>query len=483
MQLVAASLADIDSNLGEAQIMAECGREGLPGAPKSAYAMAEVWPALEEVLSRATAKPAARVSIQQAPRGARMASDVVAESPHPDFDASLKDGYAVVSEDDVGVRRIVGEVRCGHVVRVEDGQQDARFVLGRGEAAYVTTGAPIPPGADAVVEVESTVDQGDGYVHVARKVDKGNDIRSRGSDVQVGEKVLHKGDALGPAEMALLATLGVGHVHVHTKPVVAVLSTGDELVEPDTHPLPRGKVRDCNRAMLVALARDAGAQVVDLGIAGDQAQALDELMDAAIQAGADVMITSGGVSMGDRDLVKPMLEKRGEIHFGRLNMKPGKPLTFATVDVPASASSDLQQMLCFGLPGNPVSSWATYHLFVLPALRKMAGWPNPHLRRVHVKLAHAVKTDPVRPEYQRAVLEWMPPSQDTPCGGFLARGTGGQSSSRISSARSANALLELPAAKGCIPEGCVVSALLVEDLGSMPETAPQPMTSVSVVCE
>lgn len=187
--------------------------------------------------------------------------------------------------------------------------------------------------------------------------------------------------------------------------------------------------------------------------------------------------------MGDRDLVKPMLQRRGKIHFGRLNMKPGKPCTFATVDLPATPEGKSKQMLCFGLPGNPVSSWATFHLFVLPMLRKMAGWPNPHLRRVHVKLAHTVKMDPVRPEYQRSVLEWMPPSEDMPCGGFLARSTGGQSSSRISSARSANALLELPAAKGYIPEGSVVSALLVDDLGSMPATELQPMTSSSVVCQ
>ena len=483
VRLDAASLGRAASNLRKVLDMSQCGQEGLAGAPRSGYVMVEVSQALEEVLSRTSTKPAERVSLQEVQVGDRVASDVVAESPHPDFDASIKDGYAVVSEDDAGKRRIVGEVRCGHVVRVEEGQEDAGFVLGRGEVAYVTTGAPVPPGADAVVEVESTVDQGDGYVYIARKVDKGNDIRKRGSDVQVGETVLSAGDAVGAAELALLATLGVGHVDVHEKPVVAILSTGDELVEPNTNPLPRGKVRDCNRAMLKALAQSAGAKVVDLGIAGDHSQALDELMDAAAGAGADAVITSGGVSMGDRDLVKPMLQKRGNIHFGRLNMKPGKPCTFATVDLPATPGSISKQMLCFGLPGNPVSSWATFHLFVLPMLRKMAGWFNPHLRRVHVKLAHSVKTDPVRPEYQRSVLEWMPPSDDMPCGGFLARGTGGQSSSRISSARSANALLELPAAKGYIPEGSIVSALLVDDLGSMPETKHRPMTSSSVVCQ
>lgn len=445
-----------------------CGREGIPGAPFSPYPMLDVEEAMTLVLACAKPLPKKILRLKEAGKEIRLAEDVIAEECHPDFDASLKDGYAVLSDDGVGVFEVVAEVRCGDAGETRDSKGMIGRALNRGEVAYVTTGAPMPPGADAVVEVESTVPVEDGRVRIARGVKKGTDIRRRGSDVMKGDIVLKRGDSLGPAEVALLASLGVSSVHAHAKPVVAIMSSGDELVEANTVPLPRGKVRDTNRGMLRSLVNDAGAEVVDLGIARDEAGTLDAMLDAAIAAEADVLITSGGVSMGDRDLIKPMFERRGKVHFGRLNMKPGKPFTFATVEVPAGSSPNPRRMLCFGLPGNPVSSWATFYLIVLPAVRKMAGWLEPELRRVQVTLEHDAKTDPIRPEYQRVILRWIPSSPGAPLGGFLASGTGGQSSSRILSARSANALVELPAGKGIIVAGSVVSALLVGDLGAMP---------------
>jgi len=180
-------------------------------------------------------------------------------------------------------------------------------------------------------------------------------------------------------------------------------------------------------------------------------------------AGAHVLITSGGVSMGDRDLVKPLLEAAGVVHFGRCNMKPGKPLTFAVVPRRGEqAQRNMPPLLVFGLPGNPVSSLVTFHLVVVPCLCKMAGWTNPHLRRVAVSLAQPLKLDPERPEYHRATLSWSHASG----GGFVAHSTGGQISSRLLSARSAVALLELPAVAGVLPKGTTVSALLIHDLGA-----------------
>eukprot|EP00878_Enallax_costatus_P031872 GHUV01034930.1.p1 GENE.GHUV01034930.1~~GHUV01034930.1.p1 ORF type:complete len:185 (+),score=66.12 GHUV01034930.1:387-941(+) len=174
--------------------------------------------------------------------------------------------------------------------------------------------------------------------------------------------------------------------------------------------------------------------------------------------------------MGDRDLLKPLLERKGQVHFGRVCMKPGKPLTFATLDL-----QDGRKLLVFGLPGNPVSSFVCFNLVVVPALRKMSGWPQPQLRRIQVITTSALKLDPERPEYHRVVLQYgrLPESCAAASGqlGWYATSTGNQISSRLLSARSANALLELPKAEGVVEAGSTVSALLIDDLGYMPQEA------------
>ena len=170
-----------------------------------------------------------------------------------------------------------------------------------------------------------------------------------------------------------------------------------------------------------------------------------------------MLITSGGVSMGDLDLLKPILENEGQVHFGRILMKPGKPLTFATVHV------DGRKRLVFALPGNPVSSLVTFYLFAVPALRKLAGWPNPYLQRVQAHLSQPLPLDAERPEYHRATLRWDP-GVNNGCGGFWARSTGSQSSSRLLSMRSANALLELPQRAGVLEQGSMVTALIIGDM-------------------
>jgi gephyrin len=247
---------------------------------------------------------------------------------------------------------------------------------------------------------------------------------------------------------------------IYPRPRVAILSTGDELVEPEQQPGP-GQIRDSNRAMLHAAVLAAGGQPIDLGIGADQEQALRRQLEAGYSQ-ADILLTSGGVSMGELDLIKPMLAERGTVHFGRILMKPGKPLTFATVHTTGQSTTaeKSRPTLVFGLPGNPVSSLVTFHLFVVPAIRKLAGWPDPQLRRVQATLAQPLRLDPARPEYHRATLQWES-SLNSGNGGYRAQSTGSQASSRLLSMRTANALLELPQADQTLPAGSVVSALVI----------------------
>ncbi len=409
--------------------------------PESPYPMLPVSEALTMVLAQAQPLPPERVPLADA-LGRILAEDVVAEQPLPPFPASVKDGYAVVAQDGPGEYPVVAQVTAG---RAPD------FRLEAGQVAYITTGAPLPPGADAVVPVEAT-EPLDGHdqprVRIQARVQPGQDVRPVGVDVAAGQPVLAQGERLGPAELGLLATVGRSQVLVHPRPRVAVMSTGDELVEPG-QPLGPGQIWDSNRTMLLAAVRQAGGDPVDLGRSRDSQAELEAKVQAGL-AQADVLLTSGGVSMGDLDLIKPLLEHAGQVHFGRIRMKPGKPLTFATAQV------DGRRRLVFGLPGNPVSSLVTFHLMAVPALRRLAGWPRPELTRIQVRLAQALPLDPERPEFHRATLVW---DEEQRC--FLAHSTGSQASSRLLSMRSANALLELPQAQGELPAGSWVHALLI----------------------
>lgn len=380
--------------------------------------------------------------------GCILAQDVIAPEPVPTVPTSIMDGYAVVSSDGAGEFNIVAEARAGAASSV---------TVSPGNVAYITTGAPVPNGADAVVMVEETVKVSGTRVQIQKAASARQNIREVGSDLEKGEVVLKKGDRLGAAEVGLLATVGAVTANVFPKPEVAIMSTGDELAEPNApSPLPAGTIRDSNRAMLIAACQEEGLAVRDMGIVSDDAAKLEAKVDECLRGGVRVLITSGGVSMGDKDLVKPLLERRGTIHFGRVLMKPGKPLTFATL----SPSNDPSQtLLVFGLPGNPVSSLVTFHLCVIPVLRKLRGDPSPHLLRVRAKTVAPLPLDPVRPEYHRATLRWHDGQ-----GCYTAHSTGGQRSSRLLSMRSANALLQLPQAKGMLPAGSEVAALVIGPL-------------------
>ncbi|MBV7328982.1 molybdopterin molybdenumtransferase MoeA [Chloroflexi bacterium TSY] len=417
---------------------------------ESPYLMLSVEDALKTVLVQAQPLPSQLVELSTA-SGMILAQDVVAGEPLPPFPASMKDGYAVVAADGPGDYPVVGEVTAGYV---------ADFAVNPGEIAYITTGAPIPTGADAVVMVEDSEPSSDvdGRKHIRIKtaVDVGDDIRPIGIDVAAGQRVLAAGDYLGATEIGLLATVGATNVSVYRRPKIAVLSTGDELVEPSAEMGP-GQIRDSNRSTLRAAIRAVGGDEIDLGIVRDSQGQLDERVNHGLRA-ADILVTSGGVSMGELDLLKPLLEQTGRVHFGRIRMKPGKPLTFATTQIGG------RRRLVFALPGNPVSSLVTFYLFTVPAMRKMAGWPNPHLPRIQAQLTHSLRLDPVRPEYHRATVKWEP-SLHEGRGGFVAVSTGSQTSSRLLSMRTANALLELPQQEGEMTAGSMVSALLIGELG------------------
>jgi molybdopterin molybdotransferase len=370
-------------------------------------------------------------------QGRVLAETVVSGEQMPPFPAATVDGYAVVADDRAEWRTVLSDVLAG--------QADAARV-GAGAAARIMTGAPLPPGADAVVMFEQT-DERDGRVHLERPVKPGDNLRPVGIDLEVGQVVMAAGVLLGPAEIGLLATLGIADVAVHRRPRVAVLSTGDELVEPEA-PLCPGAIRDSNRYALMAAAREAGAEAISMGMARDDEALQRDRIGAAFDA-ADVVITSGGVSVGTRDLIKPILESLGTVHFGRIALKPGKPLTFATVD----------QKLAFGLPGNPVSALVTFEVFVRPALLKMQGRRVVGRPRVEVEVEHPLGRTPDRTEYQRAVVRW----QD---GRLVARSTGSQISSRLLSMVGANALLEIEPGEGTVPAGARVPALLVGEVES-----------------
>lgn len=421
---------------------------------ESIYPMLDVEAALDIVLAQIVLPDPERIPLAAA-RNRILAETVYATSPLPPFPASVKDGYAVVAADGPGEFPIIGEVTAGRV---------ADFVVKPGTVAYITTGAPLPAGADAVVMVEETAmvaspahgqQASAPTVHIRARVTAGADVRPIGYDVAVGQEVLPAGARLGPAEIGLLATVGVAQVAVYPAPRVAILSSGDELVEAGA-PLGPGQIHDSNRPTLAAAVAALGGVVVDLGIAGDAQASLAAAVARGLEE-ADILLTSGGVSMGNLDLIKPLLDSIGVVHFGRLRMKPGKPCTFATV------ARKGRRRLVFALPGNPVSSLVTFYLLGAPALRKLAGWENPRLTRVQVCLGEPLRLDPYRPEYHRATVRWEA-SLHEGRGALLADSTGNQASSRLLSMRSANALLELPQREGVLPAGAIVTALLIGEI-------------------
>ena len=399
----------------------------------STYPMLAAEEAAALVLERTPVLPAEEVSLAQAP-GRVAAADVVAERRLPAFPASAVDGYAIRSADGGGRLRVVGESAAG---RPFSGRLEA------GSAARILTGGVLPEGADSVVMVEDVDQQGD-HVVVPAGYQKGRNFHAPGADLERGDVVLRRGQPLGSAELGLVAALGIDRLSVHRRPRVGLMSTGDELVEVGREPGP-GQITDSNRWALLAAVRETGAEVELLGIAPDQPQPLRELVVGALPR-CDALVTSGGVSVGTHDLVKPLLESLGEVHVGRVKLRPGKPFTFATLP---------DGKLAFGLPGFPVSSLVTFEVFVRPALRKLQGCSALQRPQLPVRLAYDALATGDRTEYQRVTLHREGPD-------LVATSTGSQSSSRLMSLAGAHALVRIPPGAEGYPAGRYVEALILE---------------------
>jgi molybdopterin molybdotransferase len=372
--------------------------------------------------------------------GRVLAEDALAGENLPSFVNSAMDGYAVRSEDTHEASpesprrlRLAGEVPAG---RVYEG------TIGPGEAVRILTGAQLPDGADAVLQQELT-ETGDGWISLLAAAPAGTNLRWPGDDVRQGSLLMPTGTEIGPAEIALLAALGMSPIRVTRRPRVAILSTGDELAPLGEKPAP-GQIHESNSAYLAAAVHRAGAEPVVLGIARDRAEELRARFEQA--CAADFVLTSGGVSVGDYDLVKQILSEQGAIGFWRVAMRPGKPVAFGMLgDTPL-----------LGLPGNPVSAAVTFELFGRPAIRTMLGCRKVDRPVVDVILDGADIARGDRRHYVRARLESR--------GGMLiARPTGEQGSHIISSLRGATALLVIEIGDGIVRTGEHLPALLLND--------------------
>jgi molybdopterin molybdotransferase len=380
--------------------------------------------ALRAVLEAAPRLGAERVSTGEA-LGRVLAEPIHATRTLPPADCSAMDGYAVRAADLAAASPGAG-VALRVAFEVAAGGRGAR-ALAPGEAARIFTGAPLPEGADAVV-MQEDVEAAEGVARFRAPVRAGSHVRPAGEDVRAGEEVLEPGATLGAAELGMLASLGRGGVAVRRRPRVALLSSGDELVEPD-EAAEGGRIVSSNSYALAALCREAGAEPTYLGIARDRPEELEALLRAGLHA--DLLVSSAGVSVGEHDHVRPVLEKLGcRLVFWGVRMKPGYPLAFGRFEGERGP-------LVFGLPGNPVSAMVTFELFVRPALRKMGGRRSWHLPSVEATLDEPLRKAPGRTHFVRVELSRR-------AGGLHARSTGNQSSGVLRSMVRARGLLVFP---------------------------------------
>jgi molybdenum cofactor synthesis domain-containing protein len=348
-------------------------------------------------------------------QGLALAEDVLARFDSPPFDNSAVDGYAVRSVDAEAGRtfKVVDEAPAG---------RPAQKKVGEGEAVKIFTGGLIPEGADAVVMVESTSGWGEEF-ELRKAAGPGNNLRGTGEDVREGDLILRAGTEIGAPEIALAATQGYGELSVYPRPKVVVLSTGTELVEPGTRELTPGEIFDSNSFALLAQARETGAEARRVAAASDDADVLRNAMEEAMES-ADVVVTSGGVSVGEKDLVKSTLLYLGvEQVFWGIKLKPGKPVYFGTRD----------DARFFGLPGNPVSAMVCFELFVRPALIKMMGLKDAQRPRIEVYFDEDVENKFGRMHAMRVTLTRTER-------GWRAESVGAQGSGLVSSLTKADAL-------------------------------------------
>lgn len=397
--------------------------------------------ARERILSRIEPLAPLDVPLTEA-HGCVLAREVVAGEDIPAFASSAMDGFAVRAADVAGAApaapvelRIVGRALIG---RPPEG------TVGPGEAIRIATGAPIPAGADAVVPIEDCEVAGE-RVRVLAPVPEGKHVRPAGEDLRAGDVLVPPGRRLGGPELGLLAAAGAAQVSVHPRPRVVVLSTGDELVEPSRAPA-FGQVRDSNAYLLYGALREAGAIPVLAGIVPDDVDRFREtVLSYLIQA--DAFISSGGVSVGERDVVKAAFFRRGEVDFFRVAMQPGMPQGFGHVEGKPY----------FGLPGNPVSVFVSFEVFIRPALLKMMGRRELERPEVVARLEEDVTGPRGKTQFARVLVRRGPD-------GWLARPTGGRGSNLIGTVARANGLAVIPPGVETAPAGSEVRVMLFRAL-------------------
>ncbi len=407
--------------------------------------MLTVEQAQEQVLSRIALPDPEKVDALAA-LGCVLAADVISDIDVAPFDNSAMDGYAVRAADtaaatveDPAVLRVVDHIAAGVFPTVE---------VRPGEASRIMTGAPIPQGADAVVMVEHTegldnAGSTGGTIAVRRAATLGDHIRLRGEDVRSGEVVLRAGEVVGPAAVGLMAAVGAAEVEVYRRPRVAIVSTGDELVGISEKP-GLGKIRNSNSFSLAAQVLAAGAVPVVLAIARDNEADTRALLSRAPEF--DLMVSTGGVSMGDFDVVRDVLEQIGQMDFWKVAMRPGAPQTFGTIGA----------VPFFGLPGNPTSTMVGFELFVRPAIRKMRGFADLFRPRTTATLTQDVGKKPDRRYFMRGRIA------RTPEGAYEVGLAGRQSSAMLTAMHRANCLISLPEGESSFPAGSVVTCIRLD---------------------
>ena len=402
-------------------------------------AMIQVDEAREIILSKIGTKGVEKVSLDNA-LGRILAEDIVAQINNPPMDNSAMDGYAVIAADILSATpdnpvklEVVDNVPAGSVSTV---------TLTNKQAIRIMTGAPIPQGADAVLMQEDTDKNGTGIL-AKDKAEVGENIRLAGEDVKVGDVVIRKGVAITPSQIGMMAVVGRSNVYVSQRPTVAILSTGDEIIELDGHPT-GPCIYNSNGYMLAAQIRSAGGIPCYLGVAKDDEKDLMEKFDWALKC--DIVVSSGGVSVGDYDLVKATLEKMGnEMAFWKVAMKPGKPLAFGKIG----------EIPIFGLAGNPVSSFVSFEQFVRPAIKKMMGAKEILPRAVQAKLTRTIHKKTGRLHFMSAVVSWD--SGETTVAPAEEQGSG-----VLKSTVNANGLLVFPLEKDELKNGELVTVQLLE---------------------
>jgi molybdopterin molybdotransferase len=385
--------------------------------------------------------------------GQVLAEDISSNINIPPLDNSAMDGYAVRSADTRGASR--KSPRFLRVIDTAAAGSISRFEVEPGTAVRIMTGAPIPKGADCVVRFEDTDEserQGTpSEIGILAEAEPGLEIRRAGEDIAAGSIVLSKGTVLRPAEVGVLASLGRTKVKVIRRPVVAVLATGDEVVD-ITQPLPEGKIYNSNSYSVAALVLRYGGIPKILGIASDIEDSLISKLHLGLDA--DMLITSGGVSFGDYDIVRDVLAKEGEVVFWRVRQKPGRPLAFGMIKA-LGKGGGARNIPLFGLAGNPVSAMINFELFARPAMLKMMGKKSLAKPMVEAVMEDAIENTDGRRIFARAVVEKRG-------GRYFARLTGPQGSGVLTSMALANGLVIVPEDKPGVREGDLVQVMMLD---------------------